>query len=66
MDIANPVSAYFSLNDDAQDEISGRKRKEMECLFCEDRFSGEFYDSCPECLSLDTEEIANEKDDGYW
>jgi len=26
MDIANPVSAYFFLSDDAQDEISGEKR----------------------------------------
>ena len=31
-DIANPVSAYFFLSDDAQDEISGRDKKRMKCL----------------------------------
>ena len=27
MDIANPVSAYFLLSDDVQDEINGGKRR---------------------------------------
>ncbi len=27
LDIANPVSAYFFLSDDVQDEIGGGKRK---------------------------------------
>ncbi len=66
MDIANPVSAYFFLSDDAQDEISGGKKKNMKCQSCGHGFAGESYDSCPECFSLDTEEIADEKDDGYW
>ena len=66
MDIANPVSAYFFLSDDAQDEISGGKKKNMKCRSCGHRFAGESHNSCPECFSLDTEEIADEKDDGYW
>lgn len=57
MDIANPVSAYFFLSDDAQDEISGGKKKNMTCRSCGHRFAGESYDSCPECFSPDTEEL---------
>jgi len=30
MNIVNPVSAYFFLSDDAQDEISGAKKKNTE------------------------------------
>jgi len=56
-DIANPISAYFFLNDDAQDEINGSKQKKMKCRSCEHRFMGETYDSCPECHSVNTEEI---------
>ena len=66
MNIVNPVSAYFFLSDDAQDEIRGSDRKKMKCLSCGHRFSGEINDSCPECLSSDTEDVADEKDDGYW
>ena len=66
MDIVNPVSAYFFLSDDAQDEISGEKKKNMKCGSCGHRFMGDIYDSCPECFSLDTEEAGDEKDDGYW
>ena len=57
MNIANPVSAYFFLSDDAQDEITGEKRKNMKCGSCGHSFTGEFYESCPECFSLDTEEL---------
>ena len=66
MDIANSVSAYFFLSDDAQDEITGEKKKKMKCGSCGHRFVGEFYESCPECFSSDTEEMIDEKDDGYW
>lgn len=66
MDIANPVSTYFFLSDDAQDEISGEKKENMKCGSCGHTFTGETYDSCPECFSLDTEEAADEKDDRYW
>ena len=66
MDIANPVSAYFFLSDDAQDEISGRDKKRMKCLSCGYMFRGEIYDRCPECFSSDTEDVADEKDHGYW
>jgi len=66
MNIANPVSAYFFLSDDAQDEITGEKKKNMKCGSCGHRFVGEFYESCPECFSSDTEEVADEKDDRYW
>ncbi len=58
MDIVNPVSAYFFLSDDAQDEISGGEKKDMKCRSCGHGFAGESYDSCPECFSLDTEEAA--------
>ena len=57
MDIANPVSAYFFLSDDAQDEISGGKKKNMRCRSCGHRFAGEFYDSCPKCYSTNTDEV---------
>ena len=66
IDIANPVSAYFFLSDDAQDEISGSDKKSMKCHSCGQSFTGEIYDSCPECFSLDIEKTADEKDDGYW
>ena len=66
MEIANPVSAYFFLSDDAQDEISWKKKKNMKCGSCGHRFAGESYDSCPECYSLNIEETAHEKDDEYW
>jgi len=66
IDISNPVSAYFFLSDDAQDEISGEKRKNMKCRSCGHRFAGKSYDSCPECHSANTDEVADEKDDGYW
>ncbi len=66
LDITNPTSAYFFLSDDAQDEISGGKRQNMKCRSCGHRFAGEFYESCPECYSPDTEEAAVEKDDEYW
>jgi rubrerythrin len=66
MDIVNPVSAYFFLSDDAQDEISGEKKENMKCQSCGHRFAGETYESCPECFSPDTEEAADEKDDRYW
>ena len=56
-DIANPVSAYFFLSDDAQDEISGEKRKNMKCRSCGHRFAGESYDSCPKCYSVNTEKV---------
>ena len=65
-DIANPVSAYFFLSDDVQDEISGGKKKNMKCGSCDHRFSGEIYDRCPECFSSDIEEEADEKEHEHW
>lgn len=65
MEIANTVSAYFFLSGDAQDEISGGKKKNMKCQSCGHRFAGESYDICPECFSFNTEEIDDEIDDGY-
>jgi Zn finger protein HypA/HybF involved in hydrogenase expression len=57
MNIANPVSAYFFLSDDAQDEITGEKRKNMKCGSCGHRFTGESYESCPKCYSINTDEV---------
>ena len=57
MDIVNPVSAYFFLSDDAQDEISGGKKKNMKCGSCGHRFAGESYESCPKCYSVNTDEV---------
>lgn len=57
MEIVNPVSAHFFLSDDAQDEISGSGRKKMKCLSCGHKFSGESYDNCPECYSVNTDEV---------
>ncbi len=62
MDIVNPVSAYFFLSNDAQDEISGSDRKKMKCLSCGHRFTGEIYDSCPECHSPNTDEVVSDID----
>ena len=56
-DISDSTSAYLYLSDDAQDEINGTTRKRMKCNSCGHRFMGEFYESCPKCSSLDTEEI---------
>ena len=66
MDIANPVSAYFFLSDNAQDEISGSDKKKMKCASCGHVFKDGIYDRCPECFSSDTEDVAGEKDHGYW
>ncbi len=63
LDIANPVSAYFFLSDDAQDEIEGAGRRRTKCTSCGHRFMGETYDSCPKCDSLDTEEVLSFIDD---
>lgn len=38
----------------------------MKCLDCGQIFVGEIYDRCPGCLSLNIEEVADEKDGGYW
>ena len=64
-DIANPVSRYFFLSDNAQDEITGSDKREMKCLSCGHMFTGEMYDSCPECFSSDTEEVIDQND-GPW
>jgi len=66
MDIVSPVSAYSFLSNDSQDEITGSEKKKMKCPSSGHTFRGEIYESCPECFSLDTEEMADEKDDGYW
>ena len=55
LNIENPTSTYFFLSDDAQDEISGRKRKNVKCRSCGHRFAGEFHEICPKCYSLDIE-----------
>ena len=65
-DIANPVSAYFFLSDDAQDEITGVDKKKMKCISCGHTFVGETYDHCPECFSSDTEQMTEEDDGGNW
>ena len=62
----NPVSACFFLSDDAQDEISGGDKERMKCRAFGHPFIGEIYERCPECFSSDTEEVTDEKDDGYW
>jgi len=54
MDIRDPASAYFLLSDDAQDEITGTDKNKMKCRACGHRFTGEIYDRCPKCDSLDT------------
>ena len=64
MDITSPASVFLS--DDAQDEISGVKKKNMKCLSCGHRFAGETYASCPDSFSSDTEEVIDENDDRYW
>ena len=63
LDIASPASAYLFLSDDAQDEITGTDKKRMKCLSCGCRFLGDIYDRCPECDSLNTEEILSFMDD---
>jgi Zn ribbon nucleic-acid-binding protein len=67
MDITDPASAYLFLSDDAQDEIAGSDKKRMKCRVCSHRFTGEIYDRCPKCDSLDTKEILSfidEEDEG--
>jgi predicted Zn-ribbon and HTH transcriptional regulator len=63
MDITDPASAYFFLSEDAQDEITGTDKRRMECRVCGHRFTGEIYDRCPKCDSLDTEEVLSFIDD---
>jgi hypothetical protein len=64
MDVTDPSSAYFLLSDDAQDEIAGTDKKKMKCRACGYQFTGEIYDRCPKCDSLDTEEVLSFIDDG--
>jgi len=59
MDIVDPASAYFFLSDDAQDEITGEKKKNMKCGSCGHRFAGEAYESCPKCYSVNTYEVVS-------
>ncbi len=63
MDISDPASAYFLLSDDAQDEIAGTGKKRMKCRPCGHRFTGEIYNTCPKCDSLDSEEVLSFIDD---
>jgi hypothetical protein len=63
MDISDPASAYFLLSDDAQDEATGTGKKRMKCRSCGHRFTGEIYDRCPKCDSLNTEEVLSFIDD---
>lgn len=63
LDITNPARAYFFLSDDAQDNIAGSDKEKMKCLSCGYQFTGEIYESCPKRFSIDTEEVADEKDD---
>jgi hypothetical protein len=65
-DISDPTSAYFLLNDDAQDEITGSGKKKMKCRSCGHRFMGEIYDRCPECFSSDIDESTDETRNRYW
>ncbi len=65
MDIVSPVSAYYFLSDDSQDEITGSEKKKMKCPSCGHRFRGKIYDSCPECFSPETEEVIDEKNHGW-
>ena len=60
MDITNPVSAFFFLSDDAQDELQGSDKAKMSCLTCGHRFVGETYDNCPKCFSSNTEELSEQ------
>jgi predicted Zn-ribbon and HTH transcriptional regulator len=65
--MTDPASAYFLLSDDAQNEIAGSDKKRMKCRVCSHRFTGEIYDRCPKCDSLDTEEVLSfidEEDEG--
>ena len=62
MDITNPVSAFFFLSDDVQDELHGGDKKKMKCLSCGHKFIGDIYDGCPEYFNPNTEEIS-ERDD---
>ena len=62
LDITNPVSAYFFLSDDVQDELQATGKQMMKCLSCGRKFRGEIYDSCPECFSPNTEEISSKFD----
>jgi len=57
MDISDPASAYFLLSDDAQEDINATGKKKMKCRSCGHRFTGEIYDRCPKCDSLETEEV---------
>jgi Zn finger protein HypA/HybF involved in hydrogenase expression len=59
LDITNPMSAYFFLSDDAQDELKAGGRKVIKCLSCGHGFVGETYDNCPRCFSSNTGEISN-------
>ena len=49
-----------------EDEITGTDKKKMKCRFCGNRFVGQIYDRRPECFSSDTEEVIDQRDDGYW
>ena len=62
MDISDPVSAYFFLSDDVQDEIAGVDCKKMKCCLCGHRFWGDVYDNCPKCNSFKTEALFGDMD----
>ena len=57
LDIKDPKSAYFYLSDDVQDEFGNTGKRKMRCESCGHKFKGDIIVSCPNCYSLDTEEI---------
>jgi len=65
MGIANRSAPTYPKHD-AQNEIAGSDKKRMKYLSCGHQFRGEFYDSCPKCFSLDSEEVIDKNDNGYW
>ena len=64
LDIKDPESAFFYLSDDVQDELESTSKRKMRCGSCGHKFRGDIIESCPNCYSLDTEEIMGSRGDG--
>ncbi len=57
IDITDLENACRILSDDVKDEFIDTDERKMKCLSCGHKFTGEYYDDCPECSSSDTKEI---------
>ena len=51
LNFRKPISAYFFLSDDAQDELGNSQKRKLKCLLCGHEFLGRKANHCPICYA---------------